>query len=161
MSRAVATTRDDYAGAVSRGLAFGVDVGITTVAWTVGYVFVRAASAVVGVIDTSAGLESELWSYVAGQPVAFVAYCTWFWALVGRTPGMMLLGLRVVRGDGAAPSGLRAFVRASCFLVSAVIVIGVVWMLFDSRRQALHDKIAGTFVVYDEDAGDVALRSRA
>ncbi len=153
--------RRDYAGAVSRGVAFAIDVTLTTLAWTVGYVFVRAVSAVIGVMPTDIGREGEVWTFVAGQPIAFVVYCTWFWTLVGRTPGMMVLGVRVVTADGSTPSAFRSLCRALCYWFSAVIVIGFVWMVFDRRHQALHDKIAGTFVVYDSGTAAIGVRSGA
>jgi hypothetical protein len=43
------------------------------------------------------------------------------------------------------------------YLVSAIVVsLGFIWILFDSKRQGWHDKIAKTYVVYfDEEFSDI------
>jgi uncharacterized RDD family membrane protein YckC len=78
-------------------------------------------------------------------------------ALFGRTFGKMLLGLQVqVAETGSARVGVwRATARWAMLAGAlAVPVIGLVlfavvagWLVFDSRRQGLHDKLAGTMVV--------------
>lgn len=73
---------------------------------------------------------------------------TWFLitvlgtAFFAATPGMVLLGLRVARVDGAAMLlPLRAAVRA---VLVAIVVPAVIW---DGDRRGLHDRAAGTIVV--------------
>ena len=62
--------------------------------------------------------------------------------LVAQTPGMRLLGLRVVRTDRPAPVGLwRAAVRT----VGVVLVVPAV--LRDREGRALHDRLTNTAVV--------------
>jgi uncharacterized RDD family membrane protein YckC len=84
-------------------------------------------------------------AYLLVLPMLFAFYCTVFWALAGRTPGMAVLGVRVVttRGD-ARPSWLSALVRA---VILAYFPLGAAWALVDRRRQAVHDKVARTVVV--------------
>jgi uncharacterized RDD family membrane protein YckC len=75
-------------------------------------------------------------------------YLALFTALGGETPGKQLLGLRVIDRWGQAPSAGRSVVRAGLAVGSgALALMGFFLVLFDRRRQALHDKLAGTFVV--------------
>jgi uncharacterized RDD family membrane protein YckC len=78
-----------------------------------------------------------------------IAYFVGFWTWRGQTPGMMLLGLRVARESDGTPPGLaRSILRYVGYLVSGfVLLIGFIWIAFDSRKQGWHDKIAGTVVV--------------
>jgi uncharacterized RDD family membrane protein YckC len=77
-------------------------------------------------------------------PALSAAYCAVFWALAGRTPGMALLGLRVVATRRRRLSWPAALLRA---LVLTYFPIGAVWALVDRRQQAVHDKVARTVVV--------------
>ncbi len=78
-----------------------------------------------------------------------VAYYTFFWTLLGYTPGKALLGLKVVHKDLKRISFFRALLRFFCYWVSAIpIFLGYFWILWDSKRQGWHDKIAGTQVMY-------------
>jgi uncharacterized RDD family membrane protein YckC len=76
-------------------------------------------------------------------------YFPWFWVRSGRTPGMRLFHLRVVRDrDGGPISWGTALLRLIGYWVSAfVFYIGFVWILFDERRRGWHDLIAGTVVI--------------
>ncbi len=71
-----------------------------------------------------------------------------FWAWRGTTLGGIIVGLRVVRMNGAPLRFADALVRglSSIFSVFA-LGIGCFWMLSDAERQTWHDKIAGTVVV--------------
>ncbi|HSX48085.1 MAG TPA: RDD family protein [Candidatus Nanoarchaeia archaeon] len=64
------------------------------------------------------------------------------------TLGKKALGLKVtdVAGNRLTPG--KAFLREGAKIISAaVLLIGYIMAAFDSRKQALHDKIAGTLVV--------------
>ncbi|MRR16966.1 MAG: RDD family protein [Deltaproteobacteria bacterium] len=83
----------------------------------------------------------------------FIAYFTYFQGLGGRTPGKKLLGLQVVSVDGRPISFGVAFLRSVGYLVSSLlftIPLGYIWAAFDKRKQAWHDKIAGTVVIIRE-----------
>ena len=136
-----------FAGVASRGLALVVDGLLAQVAFLV-------AAASVGLVLGLAGglrpgwLEGTLagggWLLVVG------AYFALFWAGTGQTPGMRLLGVRVLAPSGETPSLRRAVVRA-VGLVLAIIPLGAGFLpaLVDSRRRALPDYLAGTSVTYE------------
>ncbi|MGI8330639.1 RDD family protein [Actinomadura scrupuli] len=83
----------------------------------------------------------------------------YFWLLTyrwnGRTVGKRILGIRVVRADDGGPIGnTQALMRALVYAVlgnlcSCFGLVNVAWILWDRRRQALHDKAARTVVVKD------------
>ncbi|MEO3872542.1 RDD family protein [Nonomuraea sp. B12E4] len=81
----------------------------------------------------------------------------YFWLLHsfwnGQTPGKKVFGIRVVQDDGAKIQVGQTAVRqavASVFewLCGIGILLDLGWILFDPRKQALHDKAARTVVVY-------------
>lgn len=87
-----------------------------------------------------------LWALLAASLA--VAYSFFFTFLGGRTPGMALLHLRLVREDGRRISPLFALLRAACALPSAgLCLFGFALALFDERGQTLHDKLLRTLVV--------------
>ena len=94
--------------------------------------------------------------------LVFAIYHVLFLATLSATPGKRLLGLSVRRTDGPGRLGVgTAFMRILLPLgiqvVSLLPLIGyllffvtaadLLWPIKDVRRQALHDKIAGTQVV--------------
>jgi uncharacterized RDD family membrane protein YckC len=77
-----------------------------------------------------------------------VGYLALFTALGGQTPGKRLLRLQVVDASGAEPGIFRSALRALLALGSGLMVLmGFLLVLFDRRRQALHDKLAHTYVI--------------
>lgn len=77
-----------------------------------------------------------------------VGYFGGFHGLRGQTPGKRLLGIMVVNIRGERPSILRSLLRTAAYLLSALPVsIGFLWVGFDRERRALHDWVAGTYVV--------------
>lgn len=69
--------------------------------------------------------------------------------LRGQTIGKQLLGIRVVNRNGDVPGIGRAMLREVIgkFVSGIVLLLGYIWVLFDRRRQAWHDKIGGTYVI--------------
>lgn len=77
-----------------------------------------------------------------------------FWMRLSATPGMLLLGLRMVDARSARP--LRAWqvlLRALGWVLAAIpLGLGLLWMLWDSRSQGLHDKLARCVVVTEDES---------
>jgi uncharacterized RDD family membrane protein YckC len=79
-----------------------------------------------------------------------VAYFVGFWTTAGQTPGMRMMRLRVVHGDGP-PGVARSLVRFIGLLLAIIpLFAGFLPVLVDDRRRALQDFLAGTVVLYDE-----------
>jgi uncharacterized RDD family membrane protein YckC len=101
---------------------------------------------------------SELVSLVYAIPYYAFQHARW-----GQTPGKRTMGIRVVRaGDGGAIGYGQAIWRYVFTSIVSILVLlianvsavfGLVgllesgWILWDPRRQALHDKVARTVVV--------------
>jgi uncharacterized RDD family membrane protein YckC len=81
--------------------------------------------------------------------VITLGYFPYFWSHGGATPGMRMMGLKVVRDvDGGPVSVGQAIIRLIGYWVSgAVIYLGFIWIFIDKRRRGWHDLIAGTVVV--------------
>ena len=156
--------RGHYAGFVTRYLAFLLDVLLVAVAAFLLVTILRVTLAFFGfrglaLHTTSAGLSSGAdlllrWLLtMTGGFLGFGIYSIIGWLLVGKTAGKALMGLRVLGQAGHGLSLRQAVVRAIGYYVSALaLFLGFLWVLADDRRQAWHDKLAGTFVVYEWDA---------
>jgi len=133
----------EYGGLASRGTAFIVDLALA-------HLIVLLAGLGVWLIFSLVGGLRPHWLAEtlvgAGWFVVVSAYFLVFWTLTGQTPGMRLLQLRVIRPDGRRIGAARALVRFIALLVSVVLIVGVLPVLFDKQRRALHDLIAGTIV---------------
>ncbi|MDF1536167.1 MAG: RDD family protein [bacterium] len=80
--------------------------------------------------------------------ILFFLYFTLFTAGGGQTLGKMVMGVRVVRMDGKDLSYGMAFLRAFGYIISSFFFcLGFLWAIWDRRKQAWHDKIAGTIVI--------------
>ena len=91
------------------------------------------------------------------------AYLSLMWTKRnGQTIGAKALGIRVVAADGSPMTPEMAYRRAAVYqlfsvgssmtwvlrpLGSVALLLNVLWPLWDSQKQTLHDKAAGTIVV--------------
>jgi uncharacterized RDD family membrane protein YckC len=140
-----------YAGAATRLAAFALDQTIATSLFALMTAIVAWAIALV----TSDTVDWDPDAIVTGTLLLFwlFVYYSYPWSVSGKTPGMALLGIRVVRADGAPASGANAVVRTLALPLSFLTLgIGFLPIVFGKERRALHDKIAGTAVVYSWDA---------
>jgi uncharacterized RDD family membrane protein YckC len=66
-----------------------------------------------------------------------------------------MLGLRVVDQSGRSPSLLQAALRESAgrWLNAMVLNLGLLFVFWDRDRQALHDMVAETLVVWRKNQG--------
>lgn len=78
-----------------------------------------------------------------------VLYFPYFWQKSGQTPGMKMLGIKVVRDvDGGSLTWGSAIIRMIGFWISgAVFYLGYIWVFIDKRRRGWHDLMASTVVV--------------
>jgi uncharacterized RDD family membrane protein YckC len=75
-------------------------------------------------------------------------YIVWMNGKYGATVGKMVMGLRIVKENGKKIDYSDALVREiSSYLSTAIIFLGYLWMLGDSKKQTWHDKIAKTVVI--------------
>jgi uncharacterized RDD family membrane protein YckC len=78
-----------------------------------------------------------------------IVYYILLTGFLGQTLGKMIVGVKVVRTEGA-PAGWGAVILRETIgkIVSAIVIgLGFIWAGFDKHKQGWHDKIAGTYVV--------------
>jgi uncharacterized RDD family membrane protein YckC len=139
-----------YGGVASRGIALALDLTVAFAVALVGVALLGLVSALVGELRPE-WLVAALIS--SGLLLVTGAYFVFFWTVTGQTPAMRLLGLRVGRADGGRVGVARAIVRFVGLLVAIVpFFLGFVPALYDRRRRALPDLLAGTTVVDEERA---------
>ena len=130
----------EYVGFWARLLASLIDL--------VGVMFV--------VVPVTVSLLGDGWAYAQGGAAFFVnwvvpgaAYVA-FWVSKGATPGKMAIKAVVVDAQtGATPDFWQALTRYVGFFVSVTpLFLGFIWVAFDRRKQAWHDKMARTVVIH-------------
>ncbi len=146
-----------YAGFASRFAAFAADVGISVGVYMLALAAISFAARVLTGQDITWN-KGDIWVVIAYAVWEFI-YFAYSWAASGRTAGMALFGVRVVRDDGTGASARRAVVRTLALPLSFLFLgLGFVGILLGNRRRALHDVIAGTAVIYSWDARAARLR---
>jgi uncharacterized RDD family membrane protein YckC len=137
----------DRAGAITRALAFALDMLIVNLAFS----GMAAIVALIGSALSGRGSSVSTLALAVGS-VAWLLlgaiYLVGFWSLMGQTPGMRFFGIRL----GVAKRGLRLglSVRRLFGLVLAAIPFGLgfIGVIFDERRRGWQDRLAGVDVLY-------------
>jgi uncharacterized RDD family membrane protein YckC len=144
--------RSHPAGFFSRLEAFVIDLLILSIVPLVASAFIQMFLRFFRFTGLSAALDNFFNNTTMGSVLLtlfVIAYFTFFWSLVGFTPGKAVLGLKVVRKNGGKASFGRSLLRFFAYWISAVpLFLGFLWVLWDPNRQGWHDKIAGTKVLY-------------
>ena len=72
-----------------------------------------------------------------------------FWIARQATPGKMMIGAKIVdEKTGGKPSNGQMIGRYFAYYVSTIpLLLGLIWVGIDARKQGWHDKLAGTLVV--------------
>ncbi len=135
-----------YAGFGTRGVALAVDALLAQTFFLIG-------AGVIGLIADLSGGVHPRWLAAAiaasGWVIVQIVYFAGFWSVVGRTPGMHLMGLGVQCAGGGRPGLFRSLVRlAGLWLAIVIVFLGFAPVFVDDRRRALQDFLAGTEVVY-------------
>jgi uncharacterized RDD family membrane protein YckC len=78
-------------------------------------------------------------------------YQLYFAGISGQTPGMRLMHIRLISYRGTPPGPGRGLLRLLALAVSLLPAgLGWLWALFDREHRALHDHLAGTYVILDD-----------
>ncbi|MBE9536471.1 MAG: RDD family protein [Proteobacteria bacterium] len=138
---------------LKRGLAFGLDCAIllgTLCLFLYLGLFILKSKALISTAALTMGIITTklLVPIIFLSLVVSAAYFSFFHGTTGQTPGKMLFDLKVVGQDNGAVGMDKAFLRWFGYIVSALPLMGGFLMaLKDKNGQALHDRIAGTYVV--------------
>lgn len=140
------------AGLVTRALAMAVDLALIFGAASL------ASALIASILPVAVGLPDDgvgVWALLAAPLVLFLAiggYLVLFWSLVGQTPGLRFLDLRVVDEVGGPP-GLRRSLRRLLAMPLAAFPLGAGFLAIvaSPERRGWHDRAAGTNVVREPD----------
>jgi uncharacterized RDD family membrane protein YckC len=132
-----------YPGLVTRSVAFVADMVIVS---AIAFVVTAGVALVVSALDPGQN-SIEL-------PAVLATAAGWlllvgFWVLVGHTPGMRVMGIRLTGAHGERVTlarGLRRLVGLGLSFLS--LGLGFLLILVDDRRRALQDRVGGTVVVW-------------
>ncbi|HSS05314.1 MAG TPA: RDD family protein [Solirubrobacterales bacterium] len=149
------TEPTERAGALTRGLAFGLDLLIVNLTFS----GLAAVLALIGSFFSGTGNGLSGFALALGS-AAWVAlgslYLVTFWSLAGQTPGMRFFGIRLgVESRGLPPR--RSLKRLfGLFLAAIPFGLGFLGVLFDERRRGWQDRLAGVDVLYESREPTVA-----
>lgn len=134
----------------SPGVAFA-GPGARLVAYIVDIIVVSVAAFVLTIL---AILLAATLPILAILPIVAIIvvpllYFPYYWSRGGQTPGMKMMGIKVVRDrDGGPVTSGQAILRLIGYWVSALVFyIGYIWIFIDKRRRGWHDLIGGTVVI--------------
>lgn len=89
------------------------------------------------------------WVLLGHVFVVLGAYFLWYWIHGGQTLAMQTWNIRLTTPSGAQPSSARLALRYVLAWPSLLYFgAGVLWAFFDRDRQFLHDRLAGTRLVF-------------
>jgi uncharacterized RDD family membrane protein YckC len=137
----------DQAGLATRLVAAGIDLGLLFVIYSL------ASGVLASVISYVFGQHLSLAGAIVLGAIGFIVAGTifsTFWALVGQTPGMRFLSIRLTH-HGSRDITLGLAIRRFLAVILSLIPFGLGFLaiLRDPSRRAWHDRLTGTEVVYD------------
>lgn len=81
--------------------------------------------------------------------VIFGIYFIWYWRNGGQTLAMQTWKLKIVTADSLPPGKRQLYLRYFLSWLSLLFFgVGLVWVVFDRDRQFLHDRLAGTRIIF-------------
>jgi len=89
------------------------------------------------------------------QSTIVAAIVILFWIYKSATPGKMILKMKIVDARTFGhPSKAQLIIRYLGYFVSLIpLCLGFIWIYYDKRGQGFHDKLAGTVVIKEQNAG--------
>jgi uncharacterized RDD family membrane protein YckC len=145
--RGEADSETDQAGLATRLVAAGIDLGLLFAVYSL------ASGVLASIISVTFGQQLSLAAAIVLGVLGFLAAgaaFSAFWALVGQTPGMRFLSIRLTY-HGSRDITLGVAARRFLAVILSVIPFGLGFLavLRDPSRRAWHDRMTGTEVVYD------------
>jgi len=149
------------AGLVTRIAAAAIDLGLLSI-------FFSLTSAVLSAIvptvfgESSDGISPALFITLVSVGVVFAgSLFVSFWTLIGQTPGMRFLGIRL-QYEGQNEIPFKVANRRIFAIPLSVIPLGLGFLaiLVNPERRGWHDRMAGTEVIYDEASAPWSLAPR-
>ncbi len=136
-----------YAGWLSRSVGLTVDVWLLIITGTL----LLAGADYLGqkLFQEEITADMNNWWWVVAAVLGCFFYVFLSLEIAGRTPGGALAGTRVVAWDGSPIGPKASFVRTIVLPLSILSIIGVLLVVVQRDRRALHDLMSRTAVVAD------------
>lgn len=73
-----------------------------------------------------------------------------FWIYKSATPGKLMFGIEIIDAESGGKLTTAQCVGRylSYYVATLPLLLGLIWVAFDKRKQGWHDKLAGTLVIY-------------
>ena len=89
------------------------------------------------------GSSGNVLSFILG-----LAYSVWMLSNYSATVGMMVLKIKITKENGGKVTYQDAILRYFASILSGlVLLLGYLWMIWDSKKQTWHDKLTKTVVI--------------
>jgi len=141
-----------YAGFFSRLAAFLIDSVIVSV----GLLIVKLPVWLIKMaIGESILFQPFLFQFTIFDVIYYLLTVCYFVLMTyycGATVGKHLMRLKVVDTEGEKLSLVKVLIRETIgrYLSALIIYVGYILAAFDPSKQGLHDKIADTYVIYEQ-----------
>lgn len=148
-----------YAGFAVRFVAWLIDGVLVCIA---DYIILTISVIILGIVDiTQAGYEfSGLGSHKVEHNIIYliilltfnISYYVFYQKKHTHTLGKKLMKIKVCTLDGNIPTMSRFFLREVIgkFISTVFLGIGYLMIIWNPKKQSLHDRVANTYVVYVE-----------
>jgi len=145
----------EYAGFGIRLLAWLIDflvlLFLSFIIALISGFFIAFLLIYVSIVSADSSIVRFLSDFIGGF-IGFsvtLLYFTLFWSSKFQgTPGKIVLGLKIVDVNGNKISYFTALIRYISTIISSLFLgIGYLLIIFDGKKQALHDKLASTYVI--------------
>jgi uncharacterized RDD family membrane protein YckC len=95
------------------------------------------------------GIVAPGWLLLLHVMLVMGIYFVWYWAHGGQTLAMQTWKLKISTPSGVPPAPTLLILRYLLAWPSVLVYgVGIIWALFDRDRQFLHDRLAGTRIVF-------------
>ncbi len=97
------------------------------------------------------GIALPGWMLIIHVFILLGCYFVWYWQHGGQTLAMQTWKIKVSTPSGAKPSLAQLILRYALSWPGLVFMgVGVLWALIDPDRQFLHDRLAGTRLIFKQ-----------
>lgn len=91
------------------------------------------------------------WILMTHVFIVLGVYFVWFWSHGGQTLAMQTWKIHLTTVTGTSPTLGRMLLRYALAWPGLIYFgVGLIWALFDRDRQFLHDRLAGTRLVFKQ-----------
>lgn len=94
----------------------------------------------------------KIWSIISFFLI--IIFFTFFTFLYGRTPGKMMMNIKILGQNGQLPTLQQSILRSLGYFLTSILLLKIIdisMILFDKNRRSLRDMAANTMVISSED----------